>query len=232
MAWWNKLLPGESTRIDPDWPVWYQQYTAACLAGTLPGSHPLSTARICVVDAETTGLDVKKDRLLSLAGLPVTDRTIFVRQQFEAYLPTPPDQLDHRAVAIHGIIPNSGRYVYDSEAELLRRFVKFIGADGIIVGHHIGFDVEIINRALIRAGAGPLRNRVIDTGQLAQRVQPAGYWTPPETFGLDSLARRYNIPLSDRHTALGDAYITAVLWLKLTGRLGDRVGRALLVEDL
>lgn len=217
--------------IDPHWPEWYRNYACECAASEQDADQPLDALTLVVIDAETTGLDLKKDTLISLGGLKVLGSTIRVEGHFEGYLPTPESHQDNSAVAIHGILPNSSRYKYEQEEELLARLLSFLGPDGIIIGHHIGFDVEMINQALARQGAGPLKNRIIDTGEVAQRLQPAGYWTPKDTFTLDSLASRYRIPLSDRHTALGDAYITAVLWLKLTARLREKIGRPLLLAD-
>lgn len=217
---------------DPAWPDWYAAYASQYLAEPMDPLRELAEANVVVLDAETTGLDLKKDRLISLGALQVRGNTIKVEGHFEAYLPTPADYQGRDAISIHGILPNSHRYTYDREDELLARLLTFLGPERIIVGHHIGFDLEMINQALARQGAGPLRNKLVDTARLAERLQPAGYWTPPDQFSLDNLARRYRIPLSDRHTALGDAYITAVLWLKLTARLAEKKGRALVVGDV
>ncbi|MEO0732661.1 MAG: 3'-5' exonuclease [Bacteroidota bacterium] len=234
LEWFRKLrnsVRGRTAEMaDPNWPVWYQRHFEKVREKT-PKNALLAEVPVVVIDAETTGLEQKKDRLLSLGGLRVAGNAIHQKEQFEGYLPTPQSHHAEEAIAIHGIIPNSERYGYSTEPDLLASFLDFIN-DRMIVGHHIGFDVEMINLALARHGAGPLRNRVVDTGRLAERLQPVGYWTPPDQFSLDKLARRYRIPLSDRHTALGDAYITAVLWLKLTGRLREKVQRKLLVRDL
>ncbi|MEM1357514.1 MAG: 3'-5' exonuclease [Bacteroidota bacterium] len=234
MEWFRKLrnsVRGKPKEIiDPNWPTWYQSYFSG-FNYLAPKGQPVKEVKIVVIDAETTGLDVAADRLLSLGALRVRGNTIHLQQQFEAYCPTPLDHYDAKAVAIHGIIPNSERYTYSKEADMLEQFLDFLG-DQIIVGHHIGFDVEMINRALVRLGASKLKNRVVDTAVLAERLQPTGYWTPPDQFSLDKLARRYKIPLSDRHTALGDAYITAVLWLKLIARLQEKSRKDLVAEDL
>jgi len=234
LEWFRKLrksVRGKgNTKPNPNWPEWYQKYFSDLPAKKKTDALLIDTS-VVVIDAETTGLDLKKDRLLSLGGLRVQGNSIQLNHHFEAYLPTPADLQDLSAVPIHGILPNSNRYTYTEENKLLSDFLTFVG-DRIIVGHHIGFDVEILNRALERQGGGKLQNQVLDTAKLAERLHPVGYWTPRDQFSLDKLARRYRIPLSDRHTALGDAYITAVLWLKLTARLQEKVKRELVLDDL
>lgn len=214
----------------PKWPDWYRDYWAIAHR-QLPPDVLLRDAPVVVLDAETTGLDIDNDRMVSLGGLRVYGNSINLSEKFEAYLPTPIGMETRAAVAIHGIIPNSLRYTYSDELTLLTNLLKYLG-DAIIVGHHIGFDLAIINRSLERHGAGPLVNRTVDTAQLAKRLRPSGYWTPQGEYSLDTLAKRYRIPLSDRHTALGDCYITAVLWLKLLTRLATKLGHDLQISDL
>ena len=232
--WFKRLaakLRGSMEAIDPDWPEWYRAY-AADFAHPSPGPDAsLSAISLTVLDAETTGLDVHEDRIISLGALTVRGNSISLADKFEAYLPSPVASGGTAAIIVHGIIPNSQRYHYSEAPQLLGDLLAYLGTRPI-VGHHIGFDVEMINRALARQGAGPLRNRVIDTAVLAQRLQPAGYWSPPQAYSLDTLAKRYRIPLSDRHTALGDCYITAVLWLKLLTRLAAKLNRDLRLSDV
>ena len=233
-GWFDKLRYGIGRRsqesFDPNWPDWYRTYWSLNTTHAASGA-PLSEQSIVVLDAETTGLDVNTDRLISVGALRVVGNSIRLGEKFEAYLPTPVDRSNTSAVLIHGIIPNSHRYTYHEEPALLKELLEYLG-NAIIVGHHIGFDLEIINRSLRRQGAAPLRNLTYDTANIAKRLRPSGYWTPDGDYSLDALARRYRIPLSDRHTALGDCYITAVLWLKLLTRLAQKVGRDLTVSDL
>ena len=231
--WLRNLFGDEPQRwpdVDANAPDWYRKY--ADHFGEGPElTLPVDTLKVAVLDAETTGLDVARDRMLSLGVLRITGNSISLADKLEGYLPTPPGFEGSAAVPIHGIIPNSSRYRLSEEPQLLERLLKYLGSDPI-VGHHIGFDIAVINAALERYGAGPLRNLVIDTGVLAKRLRPAGYWTPDRDYSLDALARRYSIPLSDRHTALGDCYITAVLYLKLLRRLEVKRGSTLLLRDV
>lgn len=224
--WFN----GVGSTPDPAWPEFYRRYVARTKQ-VPPQEVLLREVPVVILDTETTGLDVRQDRILSVGALRVYGNSINLGEKFEAYLPTPAGFGRSEAVAIHGIIPNSLRYSYVDESTLLADLLEYLG-NALLVGHHIGFDVAMLNQALRRHGAGPLLNQVVDTADVAKRLRPAGYWTPEHDFSLDALARRYRIPLSDRHTALGDCYITGVLWLKLLTRLATRVGRDLRLKDI
>ena len=226
-AWIDRLMGKPSPE---HYPEWYGAYRAA--ASKLSPTAPLDQLEFTVIDGETTGLDVKQDQLISLGGLKVRQNTVLIGKQFERYLRvSEPRQSDGGAVIIHGILPGSERYDYSSPEELLSSFLAYVG-DSVIVGHHIGFDVAMINRQLALLEAGPLLNPIVDTAALARQLAPAGYWTPNDHYSLDSLARRYGVSLSDRHTAMGDAFITSLLLLKLTARLRERRARPLDLADL
>lgn len=226
LSWLRKGKKNPATEL----PDWYATYLG-CFSAPPPPHTPVEELRVVVLDAETTGLDVRRDRMLSIGALRISGNSISLADKFEDYLPTPPGADRSRSVLIHGIIPNSTRYRLTTEPRLLEDLLGYLGGD-IIVGHHIGFDLTMIDQALRRVGAAPLRNTTVDTARVAQRIRPAGYWTPDQDFSLDALAKRYAIPLSDRHTALGDCYITAVLYLKLLRRLSIKLDRGVRLEDV
>ncbi|MEM6319366.1 MAG: 3'-5' exonuclease [Bacteroidota bacterium] len=101
-----------------------------------------------------------------------------------------------------------------------------IAKNSIIVGHHISFDIAILNQALRLHFGLQLRNRTLDTGWLAKRIEN------PNIIGfnpipLDQLCEQHQIPSGQRHMAAGDAYITSLLFLKLLGQLERRGVRRL-----
>jgi len=62
----------------------------------------------------------------------------------------------------------------------------------------------------------------LDTNYLAKRIHSPFYKMAvgqTQNFSLDALCKQYQVPIRDRHTASGDALITALLFLKLIGRL-------------
>ena len=102
-----------------------------------------------------------------------------------------------------------------AEPEAMQSLIEFIG-NSVIVGHHIDFDVEIINQALERMECGRLKNEALDIDVMHRKLLDIN----DKQFSLDELSKIYNVPLSDRNSAAEDAYKTALLFLKLKSRLG------------
>jgi DNA polymerase-3 subunit epsilon len=78
----------------------------------------------------------------------------------------------------------------------------------------------MINRALERNGLPRLKNKVLDTSNLYKKtLLNSNVFKKKEHYSLDELAEKFDISKKDRHTALGDAYITAIAFLKIRSRL-------------
>ena len=184
----------------------------------IPKRTPVEAIRFIVLDTETDGLDPKKNRILSIAAVEVENFEMHVAQRFESFFyreTYAPDE----TVKVHGIL---GKHLEegDREAEILKALVPYL-KNSILVGHHIGFDIAILNEAFQRHFQFSLQNQTLDTATLAQRLEnPHQRANKPPS--LDALCEQYRIPLGIRHTAAGDTFITALLFLKLLGRLKGR----------
>jgi len=179
---------------------------------------PLRSLNFIVLDTETSGLDFKKDKILSIAALSVKDFKIDIENRFEAFFYRE-NYKPNEDVKVHGILKKH-LLEGNTEKEILQKFLAYT-KNSIIVGHHIGFDIAIINQVLKSQFNIKLKNKTIDTAWLAKRVEtPIVKGFNPSS--LDDLCKEYNIPLGKRHTAAGDAFITALLFLKLLGRLEKR----------
>ena len=97
----------------------------------------------------------------------------------------------------------------------MQQFLAYV-QNAVLVAHHAAFDVAMINNALRRNGLPKLKNKILDTGHLFQKTRLDDSKTH---FSLDELSKRFQIAMHDRHTASGDAYITALLFLKLIAKL-------------
>ncbi|MEM6724328.1 MAG: 3'-5' exonuclease [Bacteroidota bacterium] len=170
-----------------------------------------------ILDTETTGLNPKKDRILSIAAVKVKNFEIQTDNRLLCYV-TQEDYQPDQSVEVHGIL-NKHLQKGITEKAMLHQLLPYLGSD-VIVGHHIGFDIAILNKACKRHLGGMLLNRKLDTLQLAKKCDPASFYYDHHQAGhLDELCKKYKIALGKRHTAEGDTYITALLFLKLLGRL-------------
>ncbi|MGA2053388.1 MAG: exonuclease domain-containing protein [Opitutales bacterium] len=186
---------------------------------------PAERVRFVAFDSESTGLDPVHDTLVSLGAVAVQGGEILLDQAFEAMLKL---EYNNSMVMIHGITRDESLKGRD-EAEALLDFLDYLG-DGVIVGHHIGHDVAMLNVALQAHFGIKLRNRTLDTMELTLHLEQAGLLPAAggePNFTFDALCARFHIPPHDRHTAHGDAFLAAQLLLKLL-RLAKRAGRGTL----
>ncbi len=182
---------------------------------------PLAEARFVVLDTETTGLDPKKDRILSIGAVAVSGYSASVADSFEAHLKQDFDK--NETIAVHEITPGSS-----AQAELpkavLADFIHYLKGD-IIIGHYVDFDFKILSESCKRNLGFGLKNKRYDTMQLLKRTDTHFRFenlNKPEDWGLDKICERFQIPISDRHTAMGDAIATALLFARQLKKLEKR----------
>jgi len=172
-----------------------------------------------VLDTETTGFSFEDDRILSIGAVKIKNESISVQEVFDIYLEQ--EKFNKETVHVHGLLKNGQRECI-SEILALEKFLAYVG-DAVIVAHHAGFDMGMLNTALVRHGLPKLKNMVLDTGVIYKKTLIASYLVQPKShYTLDELAEKFSISRKDRHTALGDAYITAVAFLKIISRLKEK----------
>lgn len=173
----------------------------------------IQNTRFVVFDTETTGLDIKNDRILSIGCISVKGNTIDVASSFEEYVVQ--DIFNEKTVEIHGIL-KEGKLSKIEEKEAIIKFLDYI-KDAVLVAHHAAFDVAMINNALKRVQLPKLKNKCIDTGLLFKKT--ALQKEKNKLYSLDELCDIFKIKKHDRHTASGDAFITSILFLKIKENL-------------
>jgi DNA polymerase-3 subunit epsilon len=197
----------------------------AVFADTWRDDTPIDRVRFVVLDSETTGLNPSTDRIITIGAVAVRDGEIDLRDSFSRLLKVTENT---SAVSVHGITRDQSRHGVE-EPEALDAFLDYL-RDGVIVGHHIGHDVATVDAALERHWGFRLLNRSLDTMDLTLHLERAGAFAgrpPIRTFTLDALCAMFGVVPHDRHTAEGDAFITAQVFLRLV-RLASRLGRATL----
>jgi DNA polymerase-3 subunit epsilon len=195
-------------------------------AATWRDDTPVAEVRFAVLDSETTGFSPVLDRILTIGAVAVQDGEIRLDDSFDALLRVTGDV---GPVDVHGVTPEQTQRGYE-EGEAVARFLAWL-RDGVIVGHHIGHDVSMLDAALERMGSDVrLLNRTLDTADLTLYLAQDGAFAEaklPAHITLDALADLFGVIPHDRHTASGDAFITALVFLRLL-KLAVRHGRTTL----
>ncbi|MFD2938953.1 3'-5' exonuclease [Flavobacterium notoginsengisoli] len=182
-------------------------------------SVTIEETRFVVLDTETTGFDYDNDRMLCIGALVLQNGIINVQNSFEVYLEQ--EHYDKTTAQIHGILKDL-LVKRPTELEALQQFLEFLG-DSIIIAHHTIFDVTMINKALERNGLPQLTNKTLDTAYLYKKTLIQSHlFERKDHYTLDDLADKFDISKKDRHTALGDAYITAIAFLKIVKKLKEK----------
>jgi len=164
--------------------------------------------RLVVLDCETTGLMPDKDKILSIGAVAIHQNIIYVEDHFSIFLEQ--DVCEPKSVPIHGIIKNTSEVVV-TEAQAIQDLLVFLG-NSKIVGHHIQFDIQILNQSLKRLNLPKLKNKTLDTNNLYSKYKGI---SQPMHKTLDDLCDEFGIVKKDRHTALGDAFLTAQVYQRL-----------------
>ena len=164
------------------------------------------------LDTETTGLNVRRDRMLSVAAVPLHGSKIYGAVVFDR-LVNPGNRIPPGSTAVHSI---TDAMVADAPAfrSIADDLAAFCG-ERVWVGHNIGFDIAILRREAKLADL-PWREPVgLDTLRLYAALYPEA----PDVE-LDAVAADLDVDVRGRHTALGDALVTAEVYRRLLPLLG------------
>ena len=191
-------------------------------AVTAPSPPPRGTrgrswrsAPFVALDFETTGLDYRRDEVVSFGAVPVRAGRVVVggaiHQLVAAAVPS-----STASLRIHELLPKDlhGAPGPDRASELLRAALD----RAYLLAWYAEVELAFLRRTVGRSARWWAR-RTIDVRELAIAVEDAD---PRNRFGLSATAERYGIPVANPHEALDDAMVTAQLFLVLASRLEGR----------
>ncbi|NYS61339.1 3'-5' exonuclease [Vreelandella salicampi] len=175
-------------------------------------NRSLRSLEVVAFDTETTGLELRRgDTVISLGACRVVNARLLASEVFDQKV-DPKRPIPPASTAIHGLT--------DADVEgappldiVLTRFRQYV-SDAVLLAHNASFDMLAISHHGVDFDIP-----VLDTLLISRALDEA-----IDGHDLDSLAKRYDLafPPGTRHTALGDARVTAELWLALLPRLEAR----------
>ena len=203
----------------PFLPEWWSTYHLKNRIPIRPATS-IDSLAFSVIDIETTGLDLVKDNMIAFAAIKVRHRKIFVTESMEIIFNQNKNRADS-AIHIHELTrmdKEKGIPPGDAAGIIL----NFIG-NSILVGFHIEFDCGFINQLLKNLTGKKLMNPCLDINTLVRRIEdPIHRVHPVVQKNLAQLCQAYGVEVTDPHTAAGDAFATAQLFLRILHELKKR----------
>jgi DNA polymerase-3 subunit epsilon len=183
----------------------------------LPAPHPRTpwrAAEYCVIDLETTGLNLRRDEIVAYGAAIVAEARISCGRT--AYgLVRPTRAISVAALAVHGLrsADLAGAPAIDEAVDDIASLL----ANRVVVAHAAWIERAFLNRALRPRGMA-LGRAVLDTAALLRACRLADINAAGEP-NLETASRRLGLPVHTPHHALGDAFTTAQIFLALATRL-------------
>ncbi len=216
-AFFRILLPlaGESAPLDAELlgaqgsrPEFYDfDLFAAGQAHQELAQQPLAELSYTVFDTETTGLlPSDGDEIIQIGATRIVAGKLRRQESFEQ-LVDPQRPLPEAGIAIHGIQPEMlrGQPLIAAVLPALHAFAH----DTVLVAHNAAFDMRFLQLKEESTGV-KFDQPVLDTLLLSAVIHPN-----QESHRLEAIAERLGVTVLGRHTALGDAMVTAEVFLKM-----------------
>lgn len=174
---------------------------------------PLESLLYTAFDLETTGLDPEKDAIIALGGVHVLGPRVLRQEVFET-LVDPGRPIPRASSEVHGLTWEMLKGKPGLE-EVLPSFRAFL-EDSVLLAHNGAFDMAFLRQV------GLHQPPLVDTLLLSHLLFP-----DLKDHRLEALAERFGVPVVGRHTALGDALMTAEVFARLVPLLKEKGYRTL-----
>lgn len=185
-------------------------------SGSVTQDTPLKEVSFVALDFETTGLNAKKDDIVSIGLVPFTLQRIYCKEA-KQWILNPRQHLAEESVVIHGITHSD----IDNAPDLMGVLSPLLKAlaGRVVVVHYRYMEREFLNEVLIKRLGEGVYFPVVDTMDLEARVYRHGFAAlcsrligrKQVSIRLSDSRSRYNLPFYKQHEALTDAVATAEL---------------------
>jgi DNA polymerase-3 subunit epsilon len=192
----------------------FDLFSPALAASGELADRPLAALSFTVFDTETTGLDPSGgDEILQIGATRVVAGKVRRHECYEQ-LVDPRRPIPAATIPIHGIEPAMVRGQPSLDV-VLPAFHAF-AADTVLVAHNAAFDMRFLQLKEAATGVR-FEQPVLDTLLLSAVLHP-----DEPSHRLEEIAARFGVTVTGRHTALGDAFVTAEIFERMVPMLAAR----------
>jgi len=170
---------------------------------------------IVVFDCETTGLNPKKDEIISIGAVKVKGNKILTNEALHLFVEQK-KQISHESITIHQIRHCDLENAIPVE-EAIEQFLHYIG-NRTLVGYYLEFDVAMINKYIKPMFGITLPNKKKEVSAIYYDKKIAAIPQGNIDLRFDTILEDLSLPKLQAHDALNDAVMTAMMYLKLKGK--------------
>lgn len=163
-------------------------------------------------DCETTGLDRKKDQIISIGAVKIRGRKILAGSKLHLFV-RPDVNLSRDSVRVHHLREMDLEHGITKEEAALQ-FLDFIG-NRPLVGYYLEFDIAMVNNVLRPLLGISLPNAQHEVSAIYYDKKIGRIPQGHVDLRFDSIRRDLQLPTLGQHSAINDAVMTALMFIKL-----------------
>jgi len=183
---------------------------------------PADEDEIVVFDCETTGLNPKVDKIISIGAVKIKANKILTNEAIHIFVKQE-EQISHESITIHQIRHCDLDGAIDSQ-EAIEKFLYYIGSRKL-VGYYLEFDVAMINKYTKAMFGVTLPNKQEEVSAIYYDKKIATIPQGNIDLRFDTILEDLELPKLQAHDALNDAVMTAMMYLKLTQMKSFKITR-------
>lgn len=180
----------------------------------------INSIDIVSLDFETTGLDIEKDKLVSVGWVVIKNLAINLASCTHKFINTN-DELPETSVVIHQITDNQsagGMSIEDIMPKLLQQL-----SGKVMLAHNAKIEQGFLNKICQKLYGTDFIIPIIDTQYLAKRsLERKNKISKKNELRLFNLRKERNLPAYKAHNALMDAVATAELFLAMVNEISSQ----------
>jgi len=168
------------------------------------------------IDCETTGLDVRRDQIVSIGAVRIVGNRLLTSQRLEL-LVRPERALDVASMRVHRLLERDVAQGLEQQ-QAMRQLLDFIGSRPL-VGYYLEFDVAMLNREIwpllgVRLPQPKIEVSAMYYDYKFRRLPPSARG---ETIDLRfaTIMDELGLPQRAAHDALNDAVMAGLAFVKL-----------------
>ncbi|MBS0639683.1 MAG: 3'-5' exonuclease [Proteobacteria bacterium] len=168
---------------------------------------------VVALDCETTGLDIRHDRIVTIAAIKIRGDRILTSERFEVVV-RPEARMSVDSIRVHRLremdVAAGARI-----QKIIPEFLHFIGGRPL-VGYYLEFDVRMLDKEVLPLIQIELPNPMIEVSKLYYE-RKYGDAPPGTTVDLSfaSILRDLDLPVLEQHDAFNDALMAAMMYVRL-----------------